>query len=136
MTLPPTKARRDQLKLVPLIVDERAGSVLPAASSEAPGCRVPAAMAEAMSVRSDEASATAPLTFSMPAPCCSRLAPTMGCAVYCRIALISGGVRPGLACSISATVPATTGAEIEVPLSSISVSRKVCVRPSGATRSA
>ena len=32
------------------------------------------------------------------------------------MALISGGVRPGLACSISATVPATAGAAIEVPL--------------------
>ena len=39
----------------------------------------------------------------------------MGCAEYCSMALISGGVRPGLACSINATVPATTGAAIEVP---------------------
>ena len=45
----------------------------------------------------------------------------MGCAEYCSMALMSGGVRPGLACSISATVPATAGAAIEVPLSIIRV---------------
>ncbi len=32
---------------------------------------------------------------------------------------MSGGVSPGLTCSISATAPVTTGAEIDVPLSSI-----------------
>ena len=34
--------------------------------------------------------------------------------------MISGGVSPGLACSISATAPATAGAEIDVPLRFIS----------------
>jgi len=32
---------------------------------------------------------------------------------------MSGGVSPGFACSISATAPETTGAAIEVPLSTI-----------------
>ena len=120
--LPPTKATRDQLKVVPLIVDVLAGITEPEASIEAPALIVPALMAEAMSVRSTLASATAPLTLSMPAPCSSRLAPAIGCAVYCRIALTSGGVRPGFCCSISATVPDTAGAAIDVPLRSICVS--------------
>jgi hypothetical protein len=50
------------------------------------------------------------------------LALASGCAVYCRIALMSGGVSPGLACSMSAAVPATAGAAIDVPLSIICVS--------------
>ena len=120
---------RDQLKVAPLIVDVFAGIAAPDASIDAPALIVPALIAEAMSVRSAWDSATAPLRLSRPAPCCSRLAPGIGCAVYCRIALTSGGVRPGLACSISATAPATTGAEIEVPLTIISVSRKDCVMP-------
>jgi hypothetical protein len=47
------------------------------------------------------------------------------------MALTSGGVRPGLACSISATVPATAGAAIEVPLIIISVSQVVLARAGG-----
>ena len=33
---------------------------------------------------------------------------------------MTGGVSPGLACSISATVPATAGAAMDVPLNCIS----------------
>ena len=94
---------------------------------------VSAAMALATSVRSDLAIDTAPSTLSMPAPCCSRLAVGSGCALYCKMALISGGVRPGLACSISATVPATAGAATEVPLSSICVSARLAVTAKGST---
>ena len=121
--LPPTKATRDQLKLVPLIVEDGAGRLAPLASKLAPAVKVPAETAEAMSVRNALASATAPCTLSRPAPCCSRLAPAIGCALYCRMALTSGGVRPGFCCSIKATVPATAGAATEVPLSCICVSR-------------
>ena len=39
----------------------------------------------------------------------------MGWALYCKMALMSGGVSPGLACSSKATAPATAGAETEVP---------------------
>jgi hypothetical protein len=44
------------------------------------------------------------------------LYPGYSCAVYCRMALTWFGVRPGLAWSINATVPATTGAAMLVPL--------------------
>jgi hypothetical protein len=36
--------------------------------------------------------------------------------VYCRIAFTAFGVSLGLACSISATVPETTGAAMLVPV--------------------
>ena len=114
---------RDQLKLAPATVELRAGSCLPLASNTSPDMMVPSATAAEMSVRNTLASATAPWMLSRPAPCCSRLAPAIGWAVYCRIALISGGVRPGLACSSSATVPATAGAATEVP------ERYICVSP-------
>ena len=67
------------------------------------------------------ASRTAPSMFSMPAPCSSTFDPGSGCAVYCRIAFTSGGVRPGLACNSKAAAPATTGAATDVPLSCIRV---------------
>ena len=121
------------MKLLPLMVEVVLGITAPEASIDVPALIVPASMAAAMSVRSTLAKATAPLTLSMPAPCCNRLAPGMGCAVYCRMALTSGGVSPGLACNIRATVPATTGAEIEVPLIIIWVSRKVSVMPVAVT---
>ena len=38
-------------------------------------------------------------------------------AVYCRTAFTALGVSPGLACSIRATTPLTTGAAMLVPLS-------------------
>ena len=131
--LPPANTMRDQLKLLPLIVDEVEGKVLPDASIVPPAATVPALMAEPRSVRKTLASFTAPSTFNSPAPCCSRLAPASGCAVYCRIALMSGGVRPGFACSINAAAPATAGAAIDVPLSCICVSPQVAVMPSGVT---
>ena len=53
--------------------------------------------------------------------------------MYWRMALTSGGVSPGLACSSRAAAPATTGAAIEVPLSIICVSPYFWVMPSGAT---
>ena len=113
---------RDQLKLVPLIVDDGIGKVLPAASIVAPEAMVPAAIAVFRSVRRARDNCSAPSTFRRPAPCCSRLAFGNGCAEYWRIALISGGVSPGLTCNISATVPATAGAAMEVPLIIICVS--------------
>jgi hypothetical protein len=65
--LPPANTMRPQLKVVPLIVDVCAG--IDVASRLVPGVIVPAAMPVAMSVRSALASATAPDTFSSPAPC-------------------------------------------------------------------
>ena len=94
---------------------------------------VPAAMAEERSVRSTLATATAPSTLSRPVPCCSRLAPGSGWAVACRMPLTSGGVRPGLACSITAAAPATAGAAIEVPLRIICVSLRFAGTASGVT---
>ena len=116
-----------QPKLWPLSVEVLAGMVLPLASRLLPAVKVPASTAALMSVRRALASCTAPSTLSIPAPCCSRLAPASGWAAYCSMALISGGVRPGLACSISATVPATAGAATEVPLSIICVLPSVAV---------
>ena len=124
---------RDQLKALPLMVDVAAGVALPGASIVPPALTVPALIAVARSVRNALTSVTAPSTLSRPAPCCSRLALGSGCAVYCRMALISGGVSPGLACSISATVPAKAGAATEVPLSIICVSVSLGVTPSGST---
>ena len=112
---------RDHFAVWPLITELRAASVLPGAIIEVPGAMVPFWMALARSVRSRRAICTAPSTFSRPAPCCSRLAPASGCALYCRMAFTIGGVSPGLACSISATAPETAGAATEVPLSIISV---------------
>ena len=115
------------------MVDSASGMLLPLASIEAPTLIVPAFTAVPMSVRSTLASATAPSTLSRPAPCCSRLAPGSGWAVYCRIALTSDGVSPGFACSSSAAVPATAGAAIEVPLSIIWVSVSFGVISRGST---
>src|SRR5262249_59513522 len=58
----------------------------------------------------------APRAFSRPAPCVSRSYPPRTCAVYWRIAFTAFGVSRGLASSISATVPDTTGAATLVPL--------------------
>ena len=122
--LPPTNTIRDQLKLAPATVELRLlGRDLPEASKFAPLLMVPAATALLTSVRSNLAKVTAPWMLSWPAPCCNRLAPAIGCAVYCKRALIMGGVRPGLACSSSAAVPATTGAATDVP------DRYICVSP-------
>ena len=124
---------RLQLTLAPLITDIAIGRLLPGASIESPAAMLPARMAEARSVRTMLARRTAPSTFNKPAPCCSRFAPASGCAEYCSIALISGGVRPGFACSINATVPDTTGAAIDVPLRFINCSSFGCaVPPNGA----
>ena len=71
--LPPTKAMRDQSKLMLLMVELCAGMLWPLASMSAPTTRLPAAMALLTSVRKTLASATAPLTLSWPAPCCTRL---------------------------------------------------------------
>src|SRR6185503_3337866 len=131
--LPPANTMRDQLNDVPLIVDDVAGNTAPVASIDWPGARLPLWIALAMSVRSDLASATAPSTLSNPAPCCSRLALGSGCALYWRIAFTSGGVSPGLACSISAAAPATVGAAIDVPLIHMCVCCSGCGTLSGAT---
>ena len=131
--LPPANTMRDQLKATPLMVELLAGNALPLASIDVPALMLPALMTVARSVRRALASTTAPSTLSKPAPCCSRLALASGWAEYCKMALTSGGVSPGLACSINATVPATAGAAIEVPLSIIWVSLKTLVMPSGVT---
>ena len=89
----------------------------------APATRLPLAIAVATSVRMARASASAPSTLIWPAPWWARLAPGSGCAVYCRMALTSGGVRPRLACSSNAAAPATAGAAIEVPLITITGTR-------------
>ena len=120
---------RLQLKVWPLSVVDVVGMNLPLANRLAPAASVPASTALPMSVRSDCASFTAPAMFNRPAPCCSRLAPATGCALYCRIALISGGVSPGLACSIKATAPDTTGAATEVPDSIITDSPPLLLLP-------
>src|SRR6266540_377507 len=59
---------------------------------------------------------TAPLVFRNPAPSVSALYPGYTCAVYCRIAFTRFGVSVGFACSINATLPATTGADMLVPV--------------------
>ena len=75
-----------------------------------------AAVWKSISVRSERASRTAPSIFNAPAPCSKVLAPETGRAEYCMIILIIPGVRFGLTCSKSAAAPATTGADIDVPL--------------------
>jgi len=62
------------------------------------------------------ARSTAPRALRKPAPCARYELPLYVSAVYCRIALTAFGVSDGLACSISATVPATTGAAWLVPV--------------------
>ena len=119
MWRPPTNTVRDQLKVWPLMVEVGVGSAVRLMAW--PAVRVPAATRLAMSVRRALAMRTAPSMLSMPAPCSTRLAPGSGWALYCRMALTRGGVSPGLACSISATAPDTTGADTEVPLRNISV---------------
>ena len=120
---------RLQLKVWPLMVDVGAGRLIPGASRLAPAVIVPPSTAVFTSGRSALARRTAPSTFSSPAPWSSKFAPAIGCALYCKMALISGGVSPGLACNISATVPATAGAAIEVPLMVMSVFRLACSLP-------
>ncbi len=51
-----------------------------------------------------------------PRPAQRVRSPGYACAVYCRIAFTRFGVSVGFACSISATVPVTTGAAMLVPL--------------------
>src|SRR5262245_544700 len=131
--LPPANTMRDQLNVPPLIDEFVDGKVAPDASIDWPVTREPFWIAAAMSVRSVLASATAPSTLSRPAPCCSRLAFGSGCAVYCSMALTSGGVSPGLACSISAAAPATAGAAIDVPLIHMCVCCSGCGTLSGCT---
>ena len=81
--VPPAKTMRDQLNAcVPMVELRAAGITLPAASNDAPELIVPAAMALVTSVRSTLASVTAPGRLIRPAPCCSRLAPAIGWAVY------------------------------------------------------
>src|SRR5262245_48889120 len=62
------------------------------------------------------ANRNAPLALTKPAPCSSGDTAGAACAVYCRMALTAFGVSDGLASSISATVPATTGAAMLVPV--------------------
>src|SRR5687768_12172812 len=62
------------------------------------------------------ASWTAPRAFRNPAPCVRSLKRDLCSAVYCRIAFTRFGESAGFAWIISATVPATTGADMLVPL--------------------
>ena len=117
--VPPAVIMRLQATDWPFSVLAGLGSTLPGASMLSPAFSVPASSAWPRSVRSDCASRTAASTFSAPVPCSSKLALASGWALYCRMAFTSGGVSPGLACSIKATAPATAGAATEVPLSSI-----------------
>ena len=71
--LPPTKTTRDQLKLVPLIVDDRAGIDLSYASMLSPLLRLFDSIRVAISVLSTLANAIAPSMLSIPAPCSTRL---------------------------------------------------------------
>ena len=66
--LPPATTMRDQLKLVPLMVEDVAGIDLPVSSIVAPALIVPALIAVARSVRSALASTIAPSMLSAPAP--------------------------------------------------------------------
>ncbi len=125
---------RDQLNVWPLIVDEGVGKLDELIVS--PAFKLLAATFVAMSVFSDLARRTAPSRFTSPAPCCTRLWSDSGWAVYWRMALTSGGVRPGFACSMTAAAPATTGAAIDVPLRSMCVSRYGCGMFSGVTSAA
>src|SRR5947209_2599919 len=100
----------DHVKVCPAIVVCGLGSELEVKSGE------PTAVLDERSVRTDRANRTAPSTFTSPAPCSSMLKPESCCAEYIRIILIVFGVRFGLACNIKATVPATTGVAIDVPL--------------------
>ena len=124
MFAPPTKAMRLQGRVC--ICPEACPGKVVVGGGRAPiaiGSPIaiwPASMRLDRSVRNARARATAPAMLSSPVPCCSRLAPGSGVAVYCRIALIRGGVRPGLACSSSAAAPETAGADTEVPLSCMS----------------
>jgi len=72
------------------------------------------AIAVETSVRSTAANRTAPSMSRGRLPAVMTVANAVCPAVYCRIALTSGGVRPGL-CSSSAAAPATVGAAIDVP---------------------
>ena len=127
--VPPAVIRRLQGTVWPSSVELARGSTWPAASRLSPAFNRPAARALPRSVRRAWAKRTAPSTFSWPVPCSMRLALGKGCAVYCRMALTRGGVRPGLACSSRATAPAVTGAATEVPLSCISVRRGAWLAP-------
>src|SRR2546427_13296064 len=71
--LPPTKTTRDQLKLVPLIVDDPAGIDLPYASILSPPLRLFDSIWVAILVLSTLANTIAPSMLSVPAPCWSRL---------------------------------------------------------------
>src|SRR6185312_8725714 len=117
---PPITTNCDQFTVWPPMFDTGAGSCMPGASRLSPTVMVPLATWEAIVGESDCATATAPGMSTRPAPCCTRLAVPTACAVYWRIALTSGGVRPGFACSMSATVPETTGVANDVPLPSMS----------------
>ena len=59
---------------------------------------------------------TAPFAFRKPAPWESTFSASCDSAVYCRIAFTAFGVSFGFASSINATVPATTGVAMLVPL--------------------
>ena len=98
-----------QAKVSPAIVLRGCGRG--SSASADPTGRVPA------SWRRVRASRTAPSTLSIPAPCSNRSGPFIIWAVYIRIALTMLGVREGLACRMRAAAPATTPADIDVPLS-------------------
>src|SRR5688500_1788324 len=84
--------------------------------SRSPAVRRLAFGAMALAISTDAAA------FTRPAPWLSTLcnllanvAPGKACAVRSSAALVIAGVRDLLACSINATVPATTGAAKDVP---------------------
>src|SRR6187551_4062332 len=62
------------------------------------------------------ATCTAPRALRNPAPWVKSLYRVLCSAVYCRIAFTRLGVSDGFAWNISATVPATTGAAMLVPV--------------------
>src|ERR1051326_7599642 len=111
----------DQGKLYPLRFEEGVGSCGGVKNG------APRGGADVRSVRTSLASLTAPSTLTWPAPCSNMLKPASGCAVYIRIVLTMFGVRLGLTCSSKAAAPATTGADIDVPLRYISLCSTVVV---------
>src|SRR5437867_11297179 len=77
--------------------------------SSQPGMKVPKGRA------GSTACVTAAQASRTPAPDSDRSRSRIGAAVWTRIRLMSRGVSAGLACSMSATTPATCGAENDVP---------------------
>src|SRR5882672_5147760 len=97
----------DQPKVWPAIVVVGVGAVF-VVRSEAPSV-VGRGLLTRRAIR------TEPSMLSSPAPCWSMLCPVSGWAVYIRIAFTRLGVSFGLAWSMSATAPETTGVDMDVP---------------------